>query len=74
MKISLYILLALGGLILAGCNAGSPTSASTRDTICAPWRSITYASRERHPNAYDTNTTIRLIQIHNRTGQNLGCW
>lgn len=66
-------LLGLIGLSLAGCN-GSPTSASARDTVCAPWRAITYASRERHPTAYDTNTTIRLIQVHNRTGQKLGCW
>jgi hypothetical protein len=37
-------------------------------TQCEAWRPITYSGTR------DTPQTVRQVRVHNRTGQNLGCW
>lgn len=51
--------------LLAAC---STTSSTETKAQCAAWRAITYSSKK------DTAVTVKQIRVHNRTGQNLGCW
>ena len=69
---TVYVGIALSILIVAGCNTiGSVT---TPKTLCGPagsgkaFQPITYSGLR------DTSTTKRQIRVHNRTGQNIGCW
>lgn len=55
-------------LPLAGCATSSTATATSTASICAPWRAITYSGTK------DTAATTRQVQVHNKTGQNLGCW
>jgi len=52
---------------LAACASTGSTVTATR-TLCAPWSPITYSGQS------DTAKTKRQVQVHNRTGKNLGCW
>lgn len=54
-------------LAVAGC-ATTHTTATAVKTLCTPWRAITYSGTG------DTPQTVRQIRVHNKTGQNLGCW
>lgn len=58
--------LVLLAAILAACQ--TTTTATASRTVCAPWRAITYSGTR------DTQQTQRQVKVHNRTGQNLGCW
>ena len=62
--------LLLTALILLPSLAACQTSmtATAVKTVCSPWRAITYSGTG------DTPQTKRQVQVHNRTGQNLGCW
>ena len=51
--------------LLTACQTTSSTEIRAQ---CAAWRSITYSKKG------DTGKTIRQVRVHNRTGQNLGCW
>ena len=55
------------GPALAACASTGSTVTATR-TLCAPWSPITYSGQG------DTAKTKRQVQVHNKTGQNLGCW
>lgn len=50
---------------IAGCQTTSSTEIKAQ---CAAWRAITYSAKK------DTADTVRQVRVHNRTGQNLGCW
>jgi hypothetical protein len=52
---------------LAACATTSSTATGLK-AVCAPWRAISYASKR------DSAPTVRQVRVHNRTGQNLGCW
>jgi hypothetical protein len=62
----LLIPLALA-VLLAGCVSTGLTATASK-TVCRSWVPITYSGRN------DTGLTKRQIRVHNRTGQNLGCW
>jgi len=51
--------------LLAACATTSTTETRAQ---CAAWRAITYSSKG------DTALTVKQVRVHNRTGQNLGCW
>lgn len=51
--------------ILSGCQTISSTETAAQ---CSAWRSITYSGKK------DTPETVKQVRVHNRTGQNLGCW
>jgi hypothetical protein len=52
---------------LAAC-ATTGSTATGREAQCAPWRAISYSGKR------DSPATVRQVRVHNRTGQNLGCW
>jgi hypothetical protein len=64
--LSSLIPLCLLALSLAGC--ATTTTVTAVKTQCAAWRPITYSG------ARDTAKTVRQVRVHNRVGQNLGCW
>jgi hypothetical protein len=66
LLLSSLIPLCLLALSLAGC-ATDMTATATK-TLCAAWRPITYSGTR------DTSNTVRQVRVHNKTGQNLGCW
>jgi hypothetical protein len=57
--------LALSATLLAGCQTTSTTETRAQ---CSAWRAITYSTKG------DTAPTVKQVRVHNRTGQNLGCW
>ena len=59
--------LLLASSTLAGC-ATTGTTATTAEAQCAAWRAITYSSKR------DTAETVRQVRVHNRAGENMGCW
>lgn len=62
------MLSAMSALALAGCQTTGSTATTLDKVQCSPWRAITYSSK------HDTKPTIKQVQVHNRTGQRLGCW
>lgn len=58
----------LAVLSMAACLAGCQTTATATKTVCAAWTPITYSGTK------DTLKTTRQVKVHNKTGQNLGCW
>lgn len=56
----------LSATSIAGCQ--TVTSSTETRAQCAAWRSISYSAKK------DTTDTVRQVRVHNRTGQNLGCW
>jgi len=70
-RLAVTLSLLLGASLLTGCVTTSSTETKAQ---CAAWRSISYASPQKHPKAHDTAPTIKQVRVHNRAGQNLGCW
>lgn len=64
-RLALTLSLLLSATLLGACQTTSSTEIRAQ---CSAWRAITYSSKG------DTALTIKQVRIHNRTGQNLGCW
>ena len=59
------VLMLSATLLLTACQ--TIRSSDDREAQCAAWRSILYSLK-------DTAGTIQQVRVHNRVGQNLGCW
>ena len=61
------LLLSLSAGLLQACATINMTATKT-NTVCRPWRAITYSGKK------DTPQTVEQVQVHNQVGHNLRCW
>ena len=66
------MLAATLSVTLGGCQTA--TTATTTKALCEPWKPVSYNSRERASKRYAGPLLAHDLAVHNRTGENIGCW